>query len=645
MTKRQVLTRYVLLAVLGAVVVAITDLTLVALGFGWLAWLLDVAFAVALVLLTWGAFAANSPLFGRVVNGATVAEPVVAITFDDGPSPDTTPKVLDALRTDGARATFFVLGKHAEQYPEVVERIVREGHEVATHGYDHSILTFASRREITRQLQRTDAVLRRIGTPPVRLFRTPHGFRNPLVNPTARRLGYRVCGWTAGVFDTARPGVETIVDRSKRALAPGAVLLLHDADGSGNADRSQTAAAVPAILDSVRHSGLRTVTMSELQRLAPERAISWRRVGLVALAVAIIVTIGLERLDRRQVEETWGTFRSLSVPLVIAALLANLVSVFFKAAVWKASLDTIPQRIRFRYRQIVPAIFVGFLLNTVLIARIGEVGRMVVLKRRLLQDGHDVPMPTIAGTVLMEQLVLGVTLAASLVFMAVTIDALPGTAVNGVVIFGCVVVALVLGVVCLEIVDRTRRRRAAADPHHHQPARDLTDTWRRAALRSVGAFFGSLVRGQALLKHPLTAAWATFAGLLSWAAQFIGIYLTLAAFGIDGDRLAAAGVVFLVSNLIGIVPVVPGNVGVFQVAVATSLSQAFGISYAAGITFGIGLQVIEIALGAGLGFVFLSLEGLSFGEVRRGIASAEEANEEPPPPVPVAEVQRSPLVV
>ncbi len=366
----------------------------------------------------------------------------------------------------------------------------------------------------------------------------------------------------------------------------------------------------------------------------------------MVLAVAVIVTVGLERLDRRQVEETWGTFRSLSVPLVIAALLANLVSVFFKAAVWKASLDTIPQRIRFRYRQIVPAIFVGFLLNTVLIARIGEVGRMVVLKRRLVQEGHDVPMPTIAGTVLMEQLVLGVTLALSLVFMAITIDALPGTAVNGVVIFGCVVVALVLGVVCLEVVDRTRARRAAADPHHqHHQGRDLTDTWRRAALRSVGSFFGSLVRGQALLKHPLTAAWAIFAGLLSWAAQFIGIYWTLAAFGIDDDRLAAAGVVFLVSNLIGIVPVVPGNVGVFQVAVATSLSQAFGISYAAGITFGIGLQVIEIALGAGLGFVFLSLEGLSFGEVRRGIASAEEADEEPPPPVPVAEVQRSPLVV
>jgi uncharacterized protein (TIRG00374 family) len=327
------------------------------------------------------------------------------------------------------------------------------------------------------------------------------------------------------------------------------------------------------------------------------------------------------------------------VPLVIAALLANLLSVFFKASVWKAALDTIPQRLRFRYRQIIPALFIGFLLNTVLIARIGEVGRMVVLKRRLQQEGTNVPMPTIAGTVLMEQLVLGITLAASLVAMALLIESLPDTAVNGVIVFLCVVVALVLGVICLEIVDRVRRGRTVSSRD------DLTRTWRRAVIGSAGSFLGGMIRGQALLRHPLTAVWAHFAGLLSWGAQFLGIYLTLAAFNIDEDRWAAAGVVFLVSNLVGIVPVVPGNVGVFQVAVATALSQSFGISYATGITFGIGLQVIEIVLAAGLGFVFLSLEGLSFGEVRRGIASAEQQQEEPPPPLPVAEVQRSPLVV
>ena len=164
-TKRQVLVRYVGLAVLAAALVAVVDLTLVALGLGWLAWLLDVAYAVALVLLTWGAFAANSPLFGRVVNGATVTQPVVAITFDDGPSPDITPLVLDALRTDGARATFFVLGKHAERTPtwsSAWSRGPRGRH--ARLRPLHPDVRVA--REIARQLLRTDAILRRLGVPP-----------------------------------------------------------------------------------------------------------------------------------------------------------------------------------------------------------------------------------------------------------------------------------------------------------------------------------------------------------------------------------------------------------------------------------------------------------------------------------------------
>ena len=94
--------------------------------------------------------------------------------------------------------------------------------------------------------------------------------------------------------------------------------------------------------------------------------------------------------------------------------------------------------------------------------------------------------------------------------------------------------------------------------------------------------------------------------------------------------------VFLVSNLVGFIPLVPGNLGVFQLAVATALSQAFGITFGAAVTFAIGLQVIEVALGAGLGFVFLSLAGLSFSDVRRTISRAEEEEAESrigPPPV------------
>jgi peptidoglycan/xylan/chitin deacetylase (PgdA/CDA1 family)/uncharacterized membrane protein YbhN (UPF0104 family) len=615
MTKRQVLVRYVLFALLGAAVTAGLDATVVAAGLGPVAWLIDVAFASALILFTIGCFSANAPLFGRVVDGAGVHEPVVAITFDDGPSPDTTPRVLDALRAADAHATFFILGRHAEQHPEIVQRIAREGHEIANHTYGHGILVFASQRDITRELLRTHRLLLESGTRPPRLFRAPHGFRNPYVVRVARRLGYRVVGWTKGVFDTARPGADVIAERSRKALRPGAILLLHDADGKGDGDRSQTADALPQILRDVEEAGLRTVTVSELARLAPERRTSWKRIALVIAGVAVIVTIIFQRTDRQQIIDAWEIFKTLSVPLVIAALIANFGSVWFKGVVWKASLDTIPNHPPFRYRQVIPAIFVGFLLNAALVARLGEVGRMFVLRRRVQKDeGVTIPMPTIAGTVVMEQIILGITLVAFVVLMIVLLPNVPHQIVDGVVALTGAVVALVIGVIGVELLARWRRRRRPTRGHA------ATSGW-RSFLRSADAVLHGMASGLELLRSPRRAAFSLGAGLLSWALQVFGIWLTLRAFEIDSHTLGAAAAVFVASNVVGLVQITPGNVGVFQLAVALALRVSYGVDQTTAITFGIGLQVIEVALGAGLGFVFLSLEGLSFGEVRRGMSA------------------------
>jgi peptidoglycan/xylan/chitin deacetylase (PgdA/CDA1 family)/uncharacterized membrane protein YbhN (UPF0104 family) len=615
MTKRQVLVRYVLFALLGAAVTAGLDATVVAAGLGPVAWLIDVAFASALILFTIGCFSPNAPLFGRVVDGAGVHEPVVAITFDDGPSPDTTPRVLDALRAADAHATFFILGRHAEQHPEIVQRIAREGHEIANHTYGHGILVFASQRDITRELLRTHRLLLESGTRPPRLFRAPHGFRNPYVVRVARRLGYRVVGWTKGVFDTARPGADVIAERSRKALRPGAILLLHDADGNGDGDRSQTADALPQILRDVQEAGLRTVTVSELARLAPERRTSWKRIALVIAGVAVIVTIIFQRTDRQQIIDAWEIFKTLSVPLVIAALIANFGSVWFKGVVWKASLDTIPNHPPFRYRQVIPAIFVGFLLNAALVARLGEVGRMFVLRRRVQKDeGVTIPMPTIAGTVVMEQIILGITLVAFVVLMIVLLPNVPHQIVDGVVALTGAVVALVIGVIGVELLARWRRRRRPTRGHA------ATSGW-RSFLRSADAVLHGMASGLELLRSPRRAAFSLGAGLLSWALQVFGIWLTLRAFEIDSHTLGAAAAVFVASNVVGLVQITPGNVGVFQLAVALALRVSYGVDQTTAITFGIGLQVIEVALGAGLGFVFLSLEGLSFGEVRRGMSA------------------------
>jgi peptidoglycan/xylan/chitin deacetylase (PgdA/CDA1 family) len=197
-TKRQTILRAVLIGVAVAAIAVLADEVLTHASLSWLAWVVDVAAILLLTLGAWGMFGASSPLFGGVVDGKRIRKDVVALTFDDGPSPDTTPRILDILRAEGVRATFFVLGKHAEQHPEIVERIVREGHELGNHGYDHGILAFAGATQVHHQLQRTERLLRKAGGPPVRVFRAPHGFRSPFVARTARRLGYATCAWSAG---------------------------------------------------------------------------------------------------------------------------------------------------------------------------------------------------------------------------------------------------------------------------------------------------------------------------------------------------------------------------------------------------------------------------------------------------------------
>ena len=124
-----------------------------------------------------------------------------------------------------------------------------------------------------------------------------------------------------------------------------------------------------------------------------------------------------------------------------------------------------------------------------------------------------------------------------------------------------------------------------------------------------------LQQGQTVLRRPRTALFALLAGLASWAAQIGGIYAALAAADIH-PTIGRAGLVFLVSTLVQLFPFWPGNVGLFQGAVAQVLVQAYPIDFPHAIAFAVGLQIIEVSLGVGLGFWFLSREGLSLSEVR-----------------------------
>jgi uncharacterized protein (TIRG00374 family) len=606
MGKREVITRFVVLAalwLLGAL--AVSKVVGGVAGDA-----VEGAAVLVLLFVAWSGFTPNGRLFGKVIAAGSSPTGKVAITFDDGPTPEYTPAVLDALRAAGARATFFVLGRNVRAHPDLARRIVADGHELASHGDDHSLLMFAGPRTIAHQFRAAEeSITDAVGASAARLFRAPHGYRGPFLAPVARRLGYRIVGWTGAIFDTARPGVDAIVDRCAHVLSPGAIVLLHDGDGSGQGgDRSQTVEALPRVLETARERGLEPVTVSELaEDLQPNRRLVPKAAAFGAIVVAIVFALS-RKFDLQVVVDVFTRANPL---YVLAALLANLGSVAAKALTWKAAFDAIPteegeDRVEVGMRDVVPAIFIGFLLNTVLFARLGEVARVSVVRRKLAARGAPVPTPTVVGTVVTEQLLSGVTLVAVLVAVVIYVP-VPRAAVNLLAVLSGVVIFIALVAIAIEVWGRVRRRRG--------PSEDYVERWWHLLGISFTSIVTALRRGQAIFRRPRLLAWGIVAATTTWIAQMAGIYLTLHAYGIHRG-LGATAVVFLASNLVQLFPITPGNLGVFQGATATTLTLLYGVSANLALTFSIGLQLIEALLGVGVGFVFLSMEGLSVAELQ-----------------------------
>jgi peptidoglycan/xylan/chitin deacetylase (PgdA/CDA1 family) len=210
-----------------------------------------------------GALYRNSPIFGRVLGRLAIAGREVALTFDDGPNPGATPRILDTLAEQGVRATFFMLGRHVERWPRLARRVAEEGHAIGNHGYHHERLHARGPAYTKLDMQLgTQAIHDATGIAP-RFFRAPHGFRNPWVARIAHELEQRVVGWTLGVWDTDRPGADVIAHRVCHGARPGSIVLLHDADAyDATGDRLQTAEAVPRIIAGLRADGFRFALLS-----------------------------------------------------------------------------------------------------------------------------------------------------------------------------------------------------------------------------------------------------------------------------------------------------------------------------------------------------------------------------------------------
>jgi len=242
------------------------------------------AIAGALGLLGFGVYeAAEQPtnqIFGRTLTHGPANERVVALTFDDGPNPPYTDRILDVLEREHVPATFFVVGRAVAAYPNVVRRERRDGDAIGNHTWSHGHLIVMTRSQIRASLQRTDAEIYKAAHVRTRLMRPPFGARDWLVMQAVRSLGYTVVMWNVPLpRDWEDPPPATIAQRVLPYVGDGAIIVLHDGNRGLICGRSRTAPqlcdrtndieATELIVRALKSRGYRFVTIPQLASLRP----------------------------------------------------------------------------------------------------------------------------------------------------------------------------------------------------------------------------------------------------------------------------------------------------------------------------------------------------------------------------------------
>jgi uncharacterized protein (TIRG00374 family) len=332
-----------------------------------------------------------------------------------------------------------------------------------------------------------------------------------------------------------------------------------------------------------------------------------RRVGRRALRAAVVaaVLVGVAVLAGRKVDI--ATLRSLTFTWrwILTSIALNACSALLKASVWDSSLRGMPSPLKLPFRDLARAVFIGLCLNTLVPGRVGEVARVGSVKRR----HPSAPVPVLVGSVVGEHVLSTVAIVSVLGGLLLGVDrGLAGRFESTLISLLLVAIALSVSLASILIVlrsDRVRRR------------------FRRLARRPVGAVrlarevVVGLRGGVAVFRRERRAysIWGVAAALASSAAQVASIFAALSAVGIDAS-LERAGAAFIASSLVGIFPLIPGNVGAFQAVVAASL-VTYNVAFGLGFAFAIALQALEAAVGVGVGGWFLLREGISIASYRQ----------------------------
>jgi peptidoglycan/xylan/chitin deacetylase (PgdA/CDA1 family) len=200
-------------------------------------------------------------LFGPFVCRGNNSQRCAALTFDDGPDPRSTPMLLDLLKEAKVEAVFFCIGKNVTVNRRLAERIVREGHLLENHSYEHSnAANFFTTARLKKTLAQTQTAIQEATGVVPQYFRPPMGLSNPRIFRAARELGLKVIGWSARGFDTQSTKPERIVARIVRQLEPGGIILLHD----GKIPVARLVLTVKLLLATLREHGYEVVRLDKM---------------------------------------------------------------------------------------------------------------------------------------------------------------------------------------------------------------------------------------------------------------------------------------------------------------------------------------------------------------------------------------------
>ncbi len=196
-----------------------------------------------------------------------VTEKVVAITFDDGPSPIWTPMILDELKRANIKATFFMLGMHVAQYPDVARRVAAEGHEIENHSYTHHGLLNYKMEHLEKEIKDTEAIIKKTTGQTTRYFRPPKAWATDKEKKKIEEMGYKTVLWSLNSKDWVKFHDKQIRRYILWHIRPGDIILFHDSGGvftTEGGNRKQTSKTIFRLSEQLKEKGYKFVTVSEL---------------------------------------------------------------------------------------------------------------------------------------------------------------------------------------------------------------------------------------------------------------------------------------------------------------------------------------------------------------------------------------------